>query len=222
MPKLFAQLEVFLDSEPHGAALNMAFDEVLLAEISRPLLRIYAWRERAVSFGYFEPFAAIEAAHPTRESVRRWTGGGVVQHGDDFTYSLIVPRAHPFALIKPLESYGQIHEAIALALRKTGMAAQLTKSAAPKISTACFENAAPSDVLSGRKKIAGAGQRRSRNGLLHQGSIQAPGLPPNFAEILSAELAETLTAFTPDQTLEKKALVVADQKYGSREWLEKF
>jgi lipoate-protein ligase A len=94
---LFDHLCEVHDPEPHAAALNMAIDEALLRTAREPLLRIYRWARPAVSFGYFGKWADVHRAWPEREAVRRWTGGGIVPHGDDLTYSLIVPREHPFA-----------------------------------------------------------------------------------------------------------------------------
>ena len=65
------------------------------ALIERPLLRVYRWERPAVSFGYFERWEPVREKYPEREAVRRWTGGGVVLHGEDFTYSMLIPRASP-------------------------------------------------------------------------------------------------------------------------------
>ena len=92
---LFEELTEIVDAEPRGAALNMALDEVLLAEAIAPALRVYQWACPAVSFGYFGRHAEVAAEFPEREMVRRWTGGGTVLHGEDITYSLFVPKAHP-------------------------------------------------------------------------------------------------------------------------------
>jgi len=221
MQKIFAQLEIFTDIEPHPAALNMALDEALLEKAERPLLRVYRWSKPSVSFGYFETFSEVKAAYVGHDFVRRWTGGGVVPHRKDFTYSLIVPKADPFAAQKPLETYGRIHAAVVEALRHCGIDTELTPLAAPKNSNACFENPAQYDVLHAGNKIAGAGQRRTRLGLLHQGSIQGVELPQAFAEALAAAFAESISPFFPSESLQKKALAIA-AKYGSREWLEKF
>ena len=75
---IFPSLELFLDREPHSAAVNMAIDEALLTAAGTPVLRVYHWAKKAVSFGYFERFQPVRAAYPDREIVRRWTGGGVV------------------------------------------------------------------------------------------------------------------------------------------------
>ena len=135
---LFDALEFLFDAGPRSAPVNMAIDEILLREISVPILRAYRWLRPAASFGCFEKYSAVENQHPGRELVRRWTGGGVVLHGEDFTYSLIVPRDCPLCKMNPAQSYLAIHELLVQAMRESGVCASLTDSAAPKISTACF------------------------------------------------------------------------------------
>ena len=96
LPVLFEQITAIIDPEPHPAALNMALDEALLQRALEPTLRVYRWSEPAVSLGYFSRFAEAEKAAAGRAMVRRWTGGGLVEHGDDITYTLIVPRDAAF------------------------------------------------------------------------------------------------------------------------------
>ncbi|MGC3988944.1 MAG: hypothetical protein QM796_04510 [Chthoniobacteraceae bacterium] len=222
MPKIFAHLDFLTDPEPHGAAWNMALDEALLLATENPVLRVYRWRAPAVSFGYFEAIAPVRAKYPAQELVRRWTGGGVVEHGEDFTYSLIVPRHDPLATVKPLECYGRIHGALVEALEKTGLQAELTPCQAPKISTACFENPAAYDIMYRDQKIAGAGQRRSRHGLLHQGSIQGQQLPTTFAEILATTLSARSVPMETSAHLESHAHTLANEKYATPGWTERF
>src|SRR6187402_3922001 len=93
------------DPEPHEAALNMAIDEVLLRTVPGPLLRVYRWTRPAVSMGYFDRIIDAEALADGRDLVRRWTGGGLVEHGEDVTYTLIVPRQHPLCTQSAAESY---------------------------------------------------------------------------------------------------------------------
>src|SRR5258706_594076 len=168
---IFHDLTEVLDPEPHGAALNMAIDEALLRGARGPLLRVYRWRRAALSFGYFGKYSAVAARWPGRELVRRWTGGGEVAHGADCTYTLIVPRAHAFCRLSAVESYRVIHEHIAALL-----GAAVAAVAEPKVSAVCFENAVRFDVVNGARKVAGAAQRRTAHGLLHQGSIDADPL----------------------------------------------
>lgn len=219
---LFASLVEIDDPMPHSAAVNMAVDEVLLGEVGGDaLLRVYRWARPAVSFGYFGRHAEVAAAWPERELVRRWTGGGIVPHGEDITYSLLVPKAHPFAALGPLESYRVIHEALVAWMAALGVGASLTPGAV-KLSDECFANPAPHDVMAGGQKVAGAAQRRTRHGLLHQGSIQGV----RDAEGGRATLASAFAPAISRQSLSASQLAAAESlaetKYGSIEWMQRW
>lgn len=220
---LFPEIIRILDPEPHGAALNMAIDEILLQRATVPLLRVYRWASAAVSFGYFGKIAEVEPAWPGRELVRRWTGGGVVPHGEDFTYTLIVPRDVAFAREAPLTSYAAIHERIARLLAEHSRAeALLAGAASPKISNACFENPAQHDILIGSEKVAGAAQRRTQHGLLHQGSVQVSDLPETFGERLARTLATRIQARQLLGEEVEAAAELAARKYGTTGWLRRY
>ncbi|MES2571853.1 MAG: hypothetical protein V4710_17595 [Verrucomicrobiota bacterium] len=165
---LFEELITVLDPEPHPAPLNMAVDEMLLRSASVPCLRVYRWKRPSVSFGYFSRHAEVAREWPGRDLVRRWTGGGVVPHGEDVTYTLVLPLDCPLVGMGAPELYRLIHERIATVLGEGGT---LAGSAAARVSDACFENPAMHDVLYGGRKVAGAAQRRTRSGLLHQGTV---------------------------------------------------
>ncbi|HWB59326.1 MAG TPA: hypothetical protein VG733_07530 [Chthoniobacteraceae bacterium] len=219
---LFEILDLVSDPEPRPAALNMAMDEAILAEISVPTLRAYRWLRRSVSFGCFERYSEVEKQHPGCDLVRRWTGGGVVLHDGDFTYSLMVPRGGALGQAGPGQWYLAIHERLARTLRDCGLAALTAGGATPKISSACFENAVCHDVLLGERKIAGAAQRRTRWGLLHQGSIQGVELPGDFAQRLAANLGVRVIQRNATQSELKAAAALAKTKYATPEWTRKF
>ncbi len=216
---LFDELIHVQDPEPHGAALNMAIDEVLLREAKAPTLRIYRWARPSVSFGYFGGLSQVAAQWPRREWVRRWTGGGVVLHGEDLTYTLVVPRSHPFAALGASESYQRVHHCLA---RVLGGGAHMAESADPKRSEACFENAVPFDVLAGGQKVAGAAQRRTRLGLLHQGSVQ---IGSDEVAGLEARLPGALGRHVHSRSLAVaelgSAAELAARKYASDSWLRR-
>jgi lipoate-protein ligase A len=168
----------------HGAgspARNMAVDEALLREVREPVLRIYEWSVPAVSLGYFQA-AALAGGRPF---VRRYTGGGLVDHAHDVTYTIVLPRAHPWMELSMPESYCIIHKGVQAALAACGIASELTPVAQDVESTACFQKAVPFDIVAGASKLSGAAQRRTREGLLHQGSILLPD-PGKNAEVRSA------------------------------------
>lgn len=218
---IFEELTEVLDPEPHDAALNMALDEVLLASCTAPLLRVYRWAQPAVSFGYFGKVADVEAAWPGREMVRRWTGGGIVPHGADVTYTLLVPRACALARRPPEESYRVIHEHLAALLAAHGAEVRVTSTASAPVSAACFENPARYDIVAAESKVAGAAQRRTRAGLLHQGSIQSVARSAEVGAQLGKTFAKTLTRrpLSPEELAAGDTLAAA--KYATAAWLRR-
>lgn len=182
LPPLFPRLVLLHDTSRLTAAEHMARDRQLLETATEPLLRVYHWAAPCATIGYFSDMPKARAAYPGLEVARRWTGGGTVLHGDDAPYSLIVPRGEALAALRPAESYALIHGYLASTLSALSGShippheLTLQTDAAPKLSEACFENPVKSDVMAGLRKIAGAAQRRTRHGFLHQGSIHIKGL----------------------------------------------
>jgi len=213
-----SELFFFDDLVPHGAPLNMAIDEALLGGIPGPVLRVYRWERPAVSFGYFERWAPIRLAHPDREPVRRWTGGGIVLHGEDLTYSLLIPSAAGLAG-PAAATYALVHGALCAALADAGIPAATASVSVEKISEACFENPVRHDVLVHGRKVAGAAQRRTRAGLIHQGSIQGLALPPGFGSLFAARLAAQVHEQSFDVI--PTAEILSAEKYGTAAWLAK-
>ena len=233
MTPLFAGLEVIDDPRPHGAAFNMAADEALLETIGDdPLLRIYRWERPSVSFGYFDQAGAVVAAFPGRDHVRRWTGGGVVEHGEDFTYSLLVPRTQALTALRAEKSYRVLHEVLARALSAAGAAPpvlqdDLPAPASADFSRSCFVNPVPHDLLSHGRKIAGAAQRRTRRGWLHQGSVQGfrDASSEIFAQLgyaLPSALGKNIWWRDMRPQEEDAAHALTRRKYGTDAWLRRF
>lgn len=206
------------DDRPRSAAMSMALDEVLLADADAPLLRIYRWKCPAVSFGYFGKYARVAESWPGREIVRRMTGGGIVPHGDDLTYSLIVPGSHAFAALSPRDVYRRVHEAIGSLMALNGAAAILAPPPTKAGTGACFESPAEFDLLTQGKKIAGAALRRTERGLLVQGSIQDLPDLESLRPILAGSFGICVSSgqLSPGQLARAEALAAA--KYGTREW----
>ncbi len=160
-----------LQHGPGRRGWNMAVDEALLRSSPHPVLRIYEWEEDAVSIGYFQRWEEVPAG---RAFVRRWTGGGLVDHAADLTYTVIVPRSHPVAHLSTLDAYRLFHAAVCQALLSLGFSAELAADSEREPSARCFARPVRFDVMAGGKKVAGGAQRRTREGLLHQGSILWP------------------------------------------------
>ncbi len=219
---LFDALDFIDDPDPRSAAMNMAVDEALLARLRAPTLRVYRWARPAVSFGYFEKWDAVAGALAGREPVRRWTGGGIVPHGGDFTYTLLVPAGDVFLRRKSSESYRAIHERIVGVLASQGFDVSLCERVSETDSRACFEKPVGCDVLLGGRKIAGAAQRRTRAGLLQQGSVQHIALPENFGRNFSGVLSRRVVETALDAALLAAAARIAGEKYETEAWTRKF
>ena len=187
------------DVRPRAAAANMAVDEwLLLRQPPVPVLRSYRWIRPAVTFGFAEKASPVRARYPGREMTRRWTGGGVVEHGADFTYSLVLPRACAADWQNSAAVYARVHEAVAGVLRARGLPAVRVGDGAQVPGSLCFQAPVRHDVLVYGRKVAGAGQRRTREGVLHQGSLQGAAVLSGVARELASTLAEKVELMQDD------------------------
>ena len=66
--------------------------------------RFYGWMEPAATFGYFQKYSSVERATLLRPLVRRLTGGGIVPHDADWTYSFAVPPGHEWHSLAAIET----------------------------------------------------------------------------------------------------------------------
>lgn len=198
--KCFDELQLLMDGK-HTGPENMAMDEHLAQTSKLPLLRVYGWQDSWMSLGYFGKWNEIPAG---RSFVRRPTGGGIVDHDHDWTYSLIVPRGLDLAEMKPNESYRVIHGVIAAFLCESGISCSLSNGEAISKGNLCFRNPVAFDLLDTQgKKIAGAGQRRTKCSLLHQGSILANIDTKNFSALtLASLLSRKVVAISADEIMQ--------------------
>lgn len=202
-------------------ARNMAVDEALLREVQSPVLRLYGWNVPAVSLGYFQPAALVPEG---RSFIRRYTGGGLVDHAQDVTYTVVLPRAHDWMRLSAPESYERIHLGVQAALAAVGIVSELTPCASAAESEACFQKPVRFDIVAAEAKLSGAAQRRTREGLLHQGSILLPD-PAKNAELrkrFALGFARRLEISLKSSELTKKELAKSDElkreRYTTEAW----
>jgi lipoyl(octanoyl) transferase len=229
--KFFERLRVYQDLPPRSAAMNMAIDEALLETAASPLIRFYRWKSPALSFGYFGRFSDVAIYTGERDLVRRWTGGGIVLHGHDLTYSIVIPASDPAFDESSIAIYEKIHRALADALNGIGERAVVAGRIDPgglEMRTAvsasgynCFANPVRADVMINGRKIAGAAQRRTRRGLLQQGSIQGVTLENDLARRFGAALSANCSEFEINDEILDRAREFVQQKYGTDSWLRK-
>jgi lipoyl(octanoyl) transferase len=221
---IFAEMNwLLLNSGKCDAAFNMALDEALLENISglgKPVLRFYGWTEPAATFGYFQKFSEVERATHLRPLIRRPTGGGIVPHDADWTYSFTVPPNHEWYALKAIESYRRVHEWIQNAFTKLEIETELASCCKKSLPGQCFVGHEKFDLLWHGKKIAGAAQRRNKFGLLIQGSVQPPPIfvkrvdwENAIREVARANFQIEWHEFLPDEKLLSRAGKFALEKY---------
>ena len=222
----------------------MALDQVMWESARRPALRIYQWDHPALSFGYFGEFKEVAQYRGERELVRRCTGGGIVFHGADLTYALVVPATERVNAESSLAIYEFVHRAIVQTMRVCDIPATLLpqtdgrrfalRNATPTTETisggvaqratstgACFANPVVADVMMGEQKIAGAAQRRSRGGLLQQGSIQNVQLSRDFGDRFARALCSNVVPCVIGAKLLGQAARLSESKYAAEDWLKR-
>jgi lipoyl(octanoyl) transferase len=212
-----------LQSTAGDAAWNMAVDAALLEAApspGRPVLRFYSWAEPAATFGYFQKIAEVERVTLLRPLVRRPTGGGLVPHDADWTYSIVFPPGTPWYALKAVESYQRMHEWIQLAFLTLSVRTELAADCRKALPGQCFEGHEKFDVLWQGRKIAGAAQRRTRDGLLIQGSVQPPPVKTSRAdweramcEVAVKKQGVAWTEFELDMNLRQRVAELAARTY---------
>jgi len=165
----------------HGA-INMATDFWLFQQkdLIDPVFRHYGWIKNEITFGYGQNWNWVKKQNQVKglQITRRPTGGGIVQHGRDWTYTLILPHKHASSRVPALDFYEAIHLSIGNALlaqkfHTTLMPCPVQKEKQKGIPGDCFLEPVGKDLMnkSGSKKIAGAAMKRTKKGILIQGTI---------------------------------------------------
>ncbi len=217
---------LWLDPLPREGYHNMAADE-LLARRPEAWLRIYGWDRPSVSFGYFDTVGVASSIFPAApgehiDYIRRWTGGGIVDHRKGYTYTLTLPAQAGVMYPTSAELYKWIHGALAEALSASGVDCRLLVEDAPDGGRACWASPVASDIVNeAGQKLAGAGQRRCKGAVLHQGLIQEcepqPGWEMRLAHGLAQEV-ELITAEEPYAGFAAELEELCCSKYQTEQW----
>lgn len=171
---------------PGEPGFNMALDEALSVAVRRrwstPTLRIYQWQQPAVSLGCHQPLSVLERLEDPARGwwvVRRPTAGGAVLHQRDVSYALACDR-RTLGGMRSRHLYQRFHAALgrALATSEGQRRYQLSDATEPAVpeSSICFQQPVRDDLMVGARKVAGAAQRRWRDGLLQQGTVVEPAV----------------------------------------------
>jgi lipoate-protein ligase A len=174
-----------IDTGPLSGPENMAIDAALLDCFvpgeSLPVLRLYGWEPPAFSYGRFQRVADIIDLEKCRENgiavVRRITGGGVIYHAAELTYSLACPTDFVGNCRSVKDAFFHLTSFLLGFYRELGLdpvhavdhfgGARQLGGRTPL----CFAGIESCDILLAGKKIGGNAQRRLKNAIFQHGSI---------------------------------------------------
>ena len=235
--------------------MNMAIDEALTrkcieSEDKPATIRFYTWKKASCSIGYFQKIENVFKVPDNKRIpvVRRPTGGGIVYHGNDITFS-IVKRRIQSRQENITSFYKLIGESLLRGLERLGFtctfylpekeshcSAQERKPLNNYLSQQSFCSVTPAkyDILIDGCKVAGYAARRSQGAVLCQGYLdvykrwkgQYKDSREKAVHLLFDNLASSfknvfgITLTSSQLTEEEKRLAdkIRNKKYACDEW----
>ncbi len=178
------------DVDPY---MNMAIDEALTRKCvdseDRPAaIRFYTWKETSCSIGYFQKIENVFKAPNGKKIpvVRRPTGGGIVYHGNDITFSIVKRRIQSNRQEDITSFYKLIGESLLRGLERLGFTCTFylpeeeshRSDKEGKLLNNCFSQQlfcsvtpAKYDIMIAGSKVAGYSARKSQGAVLCQGYL---------------------------------------------------
>lgn len=171
-----------IDSGFNSPFYNMAVDEALIEgflKTGRPVIRFYGWNPSGFSLGYSQKAEEALDLNLCRENnipfVRRITGGSVIYHDQEVTYSLVcskddIPKHSTLKEgFKILCSFIlDMYSGLGL---NPGFACEHPGKRKNSVSSFCFSSFEDYDILIGGRKIGGNAQKRRKSLIFQHGSI---------------------------------------------------
>ena len=223
---------------------HMALDEVLKDEVynnkdKQVILRFFNWVPKdSVTFGYAQFYKEVwdkvqQKNIPYENIVRRPTGGGIVFHIDDVTFSLIFTHENDNLNVREL--YEDLHSKINCHFRGANFSTQGEvgkENYAPSTSNQagqCFVNPVANDILDEKgNKVLGGAIRRFDDIILYQGSFQMPNartneqIKQNIIKGVEDFFGIVLESKDIEPNILDKAKNLAQTKYNTEGWIKKF
>jgi len=173
--------------------MNMAIDEALTrkcidSENTPATIRFYTWKETSCSIGYFQKMKDVLKA-PNNKGipvVRRPTGGGIVYHGNDITFSIVKKRMQPNRQENITSFYKLIGKSLLRGLERLGFTCTFylpeeeshrsdkerkPLNNRPSQQSFCSVTPAKYDIMIAGSKVAGYAARKSQGAVLCQGYL---------------------------------------------------
>ncbi|MDR0953590.1 MAG: hypothetical protein LBM71_05400 [Elusimicrobiota bacterium] len=235
---------VFLNTPPLDVFGQMALDELLAeAKEEASFARFFNWAGGPqATFGYAQFESSVRKQLEARGIsvyTRRPTGGGVVLHKDDLTFTLVFNQLGD---MRPMAIYNALHDLIKqeFAANNIALSSYNDKSdyrpSVDGVSSNCFQNPVSDDLLDGSgNKILGGAIRRFGQRVLYQGSLQLAAARQNslYREVIKKAFVKFLGGLgglsgkefreeNLNPAFLAQALAKAESQYKTKEWIEKF
>lgn len=202
-----------VDSGAQEGPANMALDEALLESFaggdSPPALRLYGWSPAALSIGRYQDAAASLNLPVCRADsipvVRRITGGGIIYHHRELTYSIVCSPAHLGSVSGIKDGFRRLCAFLLGTYRSLGLQPAFAVDRAEAgialgiPSPFCFAGREAYDIVVDGRKIGGNAQRRKRHLIFQHGSIPLSGCVARAQKYLKAPAPEAEQAVSLEE-----------------------
>ena len=219
-----------------SASYNMGLDKSIFLrylEDGIQVLRVYGWEVPSITYGISQHAESeIDLRQCNRDGVQiaqRITGGGVLFHHREITYSLTCSKQDIGEEKEVFVSYRKICSFLIYFYKSLGLKTRFALEAdnfkhKSQPHALCSASHEKFDIVIGARKIGGNAQKRSRQAIFQHGSIPLSidwnflrryvrSLPDNISTMATA-LAEELAVLPDKQILEQKLIYAVAHEYG--------
>ncbi len=196
-----------LKSFNKSAKENMSIDKTLVKSFdikNKAVLRLYTW-EKSFTIGLSQELDEYKLKYSeyNNNCAKRMTGGGVLFHGHDVSYSLLFPSS-VLGNKNVKESYEYICSFLLQFYKNLGLEAKWAKddeNITLSKSSFCQVGYEAYDIIVNGVKIGGNAQKRSRNMIFQHGSIPISKIENK--EELGSSLFDLGIVLTYEETIDK-------------------
>jgi lipoyl(octanoyl) transferase len=225
-------------SRPSSAVYNMETDKKIFnryLEDGIPVFRVYRWQSPSFTYGVTqdpEKWIDLELCASEKIGIAgRMTGGGVLFHDNEITYSLACGKQDAGEPQGPIVSYREICAFLIKFYESIGLEASFALES-ESFKNRCVPNALCSasyekyDIIINNRKIGGNAQKRKRQVIFQHGSIPCAinwDIARRYLKSLPGDMSLTVTslseelALVPDKdALEQKLIDAFSLVFGAR------
>lgn len=202
-------------SKPATAVYNMALDEKIFNQYlldGIPVLRVYGWSSPSFTYGFSQrPEDSLDLSKCAKdgiEVVKRITGGGVLFHQDEITYSFVCSKQDAGEAPSIFVSYRQICAFLVRFYESLGLKASFAvESGSFKDKSTphmfCSASNEKYDIVINNKKIGGNAQKRRKQAVFQHGAIPWSidwGLMEKYIRDFPVDMPSKITTLSQELT----------------------